>query len=272
MANKTEHEAKMETAVVALARLDFDPAKRAQHLILPEALAVRDMEALQDRPNRIRADHVFLEAADLTNYVNDFGDADTMISCDYAAGRIQAVIDAHQAEGPADVTLPAPRWGSHKAAFKAVVDHRMAAWLGVCKRPMSQLSFMVFLEDRATDVQEPDPATIMDLIMTFDAIKTVTFRSSQRLHDGRRQFTYNEENKGNGAVTLPEHLILFLPIYQGMEPQPVKFMLRYRIDDGSLSFVVEMHNQVDVMREAFQRCVDAFSVGLDLQYHLYVVG
>lgn len=262
MADRTEHEAMMQTAIVAA--LGFDPASTGQFAVVPDGYQISDLESWQLEPNRHRADHRFVAVDSLATYLNRFAGEHTMICADYGAGRISVIIDG---DGPIE-----PSHRCHKARFEAQQSDQIKAWLDICGRPMSQATFGLFLEDRAVDVVVPEAADVMDMVMTFDATKKVTFKSSQRLHDGQRQFQYVEDNETRGAVKLPDHFIVLAPIYRGMEPQRIKFMVRYRIEEGSLRFQVDMHDKAAVLREAFERCVDALSAGIELDLPIYVTG
>lgn len=261
MADLTEREAGERFS--AAQNVIFDPDTVGQFAVIPQGFNLQSLEAFQNRPNRITANHRFVTVESLSTYLKAFASDDTMICADYAAAQIKAVID-----GDGD----APSHKSHGAKFEAQIHDITKAWMHICSRPLSQTAFGLFLEDHAQDVIKPDAASVMEMVMTFDATKKVTFKSAQRLHDGQRQFVYAEENEARGAVTFPDHFIVLAPIYRGMEPQQIRYMVRYRIEEGKLIFSVEMHDKDRVMREAFDRCVDALKSGLTRDLPIYVVG
>jgi uncharacterized protein YfdQ (DUF2303 family) len=263
MADRTEAQAAADLAVAASAA-DFLPDNRGQFAVLPTGYSVADLEQYQTAPNRIRGSHKFVETTSLAAYVNRFTGPGTMLAADFATARIVATLDGSAPD--------APGFSAHVASYQAAMDDRLKAWLGMTGGPLSQAKLGRFLESRAVDVQKPDAASVMEMVMTFDAVKKVSFRSAQRLHDGQRQLLYVEENEAKGSVTIPDHFILFLPIYRGLDPQPVKFWLRYRIEEGSLAFTLEMHDKDEVLRAAFQKCVDQFRVDLKADAFIYVIG
>lgn len=262
MADLTEAQAAL--AAHTAAGIEFAPAETGQFAALPEGYYVASLEAYQAMPNRHRADHRFVAVASLAEYINRFGSDRTMISADYSAAKIGSVIDGDSKDEPSHK--------EHSARFEAQLSDKVKAWLGICAKPLTQVQFGLFLEDRAVDVVVPDAADVMEMVMKFDATKKVSFKSSTRLSDGSRQFQYVEDNDTRGGVTLPDHFIIFAPVYRGMEPQKIKFMVRYRIEDGSLRFQVEMHDKDEVLREAFERCVDALKTDLTIDLPIYVVG
>lgn len=242
--------AAVNNALSAAAVANFDPTKVNQFAVVPDGFAPLSLEKFQRDPNRIKAIQRFEDIASLAQYLATWGEPETMISVSSSNACISAVIDHHDT-----MSEHKPRACEHRASFEAQLHPVIKLWLGMQGKTLSQLQFGRFLEDRAQDVISPDAASVMEMVMTFDAIKKVTFRSSQRLHDGRRQFNYSEENEARGATTLPEYFLVRAPIYSGMEPQDVKFMIRYDINDGALLFRIEMHNQELVMLEAFEKCV-----------------
>lgn len=264
MTDLTEHEAIEGTSAASVARLCFEPALAGNFAVVPEGWRLESLEAYQERPNRIDVEHAFVEVRSLAEYVNSFRTAETMISASFDDAEIRAVIDGDSRDAPA--------WRKHRATFCARIDETLDAWLKISGKAMSQVEFGLFLESRAVDVVVPEAAAVMDMVMTFDATKKVSFRSSQRLSDGSRQFQYVEENEAKGGVTLPDHFIILAPVFRGMEPQRIKFMVRYRIDEGKLRFQVDMHDQKKVMREAFDRCLDAFRAALTPDAFIYVTG
>lgn len=263
MAEKTETEALRDELARGQGR-EFSPGMRGQFAILPEGYEITDLEGWQDRPNRIRAHHRFVTAASLAAYVDRFAGEGTMISADADKASILAVLDG---DAPGE---PAHR--EHRAEFVARRHEVLEAWLGVSGRSLSQVELGRFLEDRAADVVVPEAADIMEMVMTFDATRKVTFRSSQRLHDGMRQFQYVEENEARGTVTLPDRLVIASPIYRGEPVERVTFMLRYRIDDGRLVFQLDMHDRDRVMRAAFERCVEGFRKALGRDLPIFEAG
>ena len=264
MVEKTEFDAEVAGNAGMMSLLNFDAAALGQFAMVPNGFNVESLEQFQRRPNRHEADHRFVSIASLIEYLNRFARPETMIAADATDASIGCCIDGDKVEEPS--------FKEHHASFKAQLSDKVRAWREVCGKPMTQAAFGLFLEDRAVDVAVPEAASVMEMVMTFDATKKVTFKSSLRLSDGSRQFQYVEENEGRGGVTLPDHFIILAPVYRGMEPQRIKFMVRYRIEEGALRFIVQMHDEEEVMREAFERCVDALQAGLDAKLPVYWIG
>ena len=264
MADKTEFDAAAASQAGFASLIHFDAGSLGQFAMVPQGFAVESLEQFQLRPNRHQANHRYVSIASLIEYLNRFARPETMIAADAEKATISCCIDGDKLEEPS--------FKDHRASFSAQQSDKLKAWRGICGKPMSQVQFGLFLEERAVDVVVPEAASVMDMVMTFDATKKVVFKSSLRLHDGSRQFQYVEDNEARGGVTLPDHFIILAPVYRGMEPQRIKFMVRYRIEEGALRFIVQMHDEEEVLREPFERCVDALQAGLNIKLPVYWVG
>lgn len=223
---------------------------------LPDGYSVHALEDLQSAPNRIKAARSFRETKSLAAYLDRFQQTASIALSDADAFTITALIDYHDhANGFASHV-------DHTAMFKARMTSRYQAWSKVHGKAMGQVEAGMFLEERAVDVVDPDAATIMEVVMQFDALKRVTFKQSTRLQDGTRQFTYAEENEVRGNVTLPERISIRMPVFEGQDPDVIPVRLKYSINDGKLQFKFEIHEKAEVEATAFERCEDALLTDL----------
>lgn len=247
--------ANLEAKFVADMKAAHTPmfAPTGHFLAIPDDYSIADLEHVQAHPNRARTNYQFRDTSSLAAYLKRFQRKETIAFSSPTAREIKVLIDHHNhIDGlPAHCT--------HVARFCGQFSEPYKAWREIDKKLMSQVQAGMFLEERAVDVVEPDAASIMDMVMTFDALKKVTFRQSTRLRDGQRQFTYNEENEARGNVTLPESILVRAAVFDGQEPERIKVRIKYRIDDGALRFTFEIHDRQAVEDMAFGRCEDALA-------------
>jgi len=255
--DKTTTEAAAIAALSLSQKLNtFDFNDFGNFTLLPPGYSVADLEHLQCSPNRVRTKQTFVDPKSLAAYLTRFtaearewGEG-AFLTVDYKAANIGAVL------GYSDrFSL---NHHDHVATYQAQVGRKFQKWREMCGKAHTQVALALFLESRAVDVMKPDAADIMEMVLKFEATKTVDFKSSTRLSDGARQFVYVEDTQQRGSFTLPDHIVILVPVYEGLEPQPVKIWLRYRIEDAKLRLVLEVHDEDEVMRQAFERCVDAF--------------
>lgn len=247
MADKTEAQEIAERKDAAMVKTSAVGAFLAR----PQGYEVHSLEEFQDRPNRIKTDYTFRDTKSLAAYLGRFQRPETVAFSNPDRLEIRVIVDHH------DHAADRPTHCAHHATFSAQFTQHYKAWRDFSGKSVTQVSAGLFLEERATDVIKPDAASIMDMVMQFDALKKVTFRQSTRLHDGQRQFTYSEENEARGNVTLPEAIQIRVSVFEGQEPEVITVRVRYRIEDGSLRFQFEIHDQKLVENTAFERCEDA---------------
>lgn len=261
-----KHDDSTEAAQIAALALaanapQFAHYEYGNYAVLPAGYSIHSLEDLQAVPNRVREKVTFADPQSLAAYLDRFTDKeddvlwgdDAFLTVNYRAAQIKAVIG--YSLGTSD------RFHDHVATYQAQVGRKFQKWREVCGKPLTQIALAQFLESRAMDVVKPDAADIMEMVLQFEATKTVEFKQSTRLQDGSRQFVYVEDSQQRGSITLPDHIIILVSVYEGLDPQRVKLWLRYRIEDAKLRLVLEVHDEDEVMREAFERCVDTFLFG-----------
>lgn len=236
-------------------------------VVLPDGYSLQSVEHLQERPNRAVAHPRFREATHFAAYVSRFrAGVQPAIFSDPERMAIHAVLDHHEVlpvEEGEERDFVAARHGVHKATFSARFSDEYAAWRRLHRKPQSQRVVGEFLEDRAVDIVTPAPADVMDMIMQFDALKKVTFRQAQRLRDGMRQVTYHEEDEARGALTLPEAFVLRVPVYEGAEAEEITVRLRFRIEDGALTFTFVIAQIERLEADAFADCEAAVLAAIE---------
>jgi len=238
----------------------FWPRLRGQFSMVPEGYSLQSLEAYQDQANRIRAKQSFADVKSLVEYLKRFEDETPFVTADYEAMKLNVVLDY---SGNLN-----PQHHDHSAAFQARLSSKFAAWDKICNKALSQIELGHFLEKRAVDVVNPDAADIIEMVMKFEATKTVEFKTATRLQDGSRQITFVEDAVQRGSITLPDHITLMLPVLNGSDPQPIKVWLRFRIEEAKLKLILEIHDRDELLRDAFDRSVDAFKVALPFTVHV----
>ncbi len=208
MADLTEAEAL--DRIVLRSAVRFDARATGQIAVVPEGFKIENLERFQNRPNRIEAHHRFADAKSLAAYVSAFQQPWTRITASYAPPGIFVVLDGSAPDEPSFET--------HKASLEPDFSLQFAAWHVLGENSLSQGGFGEFLEERAVDVIHPDAASVMGMVMAFDAMRKVTFKSALRLSDGTRQFQYSEEDETRGGVTFPDRFVLRIPVFEHGDP------------------------------------------------------
>lgn len=240
-------------------------AKRAAddgipYAAVPQDFTVISLEQYLGKPRMIRASPVFLDPESYCVYVNRFKEEETTLFGDQPQLRIAALLDYHAPDGPAHC--------AHRATLQLRHSPEWQAWVGIHGKPIAQVPFAEFLEDHADDISDPDGAAVLEAAMDLEAKKTVAFKSGVNLRNGTQQLIYLEdleEKKGKGTITLPSELFLEIPVFEHGQVVGLKAKLRYRIDDGALSFIVKLQTVADKLREAFDLECREVNGATDLQ-------
>lgn len=259
MADHTDEEVLRDSSVADAEISEFRVLGRGGFALVPGGYDVKSLESFQATPNRIVERRQFSEVPSLSAYVSRFATEDTVTFADWRKRSILSMIDYHTP--PSIVGSAEPSHNTHQAEFVARLSPEYAAWSDLSRRGLiNQKAFGEFLEDRAVDVINPDPADIMDIVLKFEVTRTAKIASRQKLANGTVQFTYIEEDgHAKGAVAFPEAFILSIPLYEGAEAQKFLVRIRYDIKDGALGFAVKIAGQDKLEREAFEVCVAQFA-------------
>lgn len=239
----------------------FDPKEPRNYALVPIGFTVEHIAGRPDVPEEMNLSPAFYEAESLSAYVNRFFTDTAVAFTDWKRAEINVAFDYLAASDGGKAG--AKCWEDHRAKFHARATEAWEKWHGLHDRLIAQRDFIRFLEERAHEIVEPDAASVMDAAMNFEAVKKVDFKSSQRLHNGYRQFVYVEDDQAKGSVDLPEMLTINVPVFEGQEPIRIRVRLRFRIDDGKLMLGLAIDNVDEIRKAAFERCLDTFRTGLD---------
>lgn len=186
---------------------------------------------------------------------------ETEVWADLTNRTVTAVINAH------DKTDFAAGWGDHRLELKLQFTPAWLAWTKYDGANLSQTAFAELLEERATDVVEPDAATLMEITRSFKAAKKVAFESGTHLSTGEVQFVYREDIEGKagkkGELSMPDHFWLALTPFEGGKPYKVLARLRFSISEGGLALKYVLDRPAEYVRTAFDDVVDVIRAGVE---------
>lgn len=87
----------------------------------------------------------------------------------------------------------------------------------------------------------------------YEARQKVNFASGVRLQNGAHQLTYEETiegSAGKGQLTIPELIVIAIPVLLNGPRYRVEARLRYRIKDARLTMWVELVRPHDILSHA----------------------
>ena len=239
-------------------------------IVVPEGYKVEDIERYLDAPARARGIINAETPEAFIAYFNRFadetedGEADRD-GCSMAFARsedflVKGIIDWH-------VPHDQPGFGEHRVVYEAPRSDEWKIWTGMNGTAMPQTDFSRFIEDNVKDIREPDGADVLEVARQLEVKKQVEFASAERLSDGQREFTYNENVQGTtrrGQLKIPEEFKLGIPVFIGGAPYEVTARLRYRIGSGQLSLWYDLLNPREIERDAFGQVVEKIDEGISV--------
>ncbi len=217
---------------------------------------IHDIEHMQNFPARATAVFTAHDAESFAAYVNRFQIPETVVFCDADARSFTAIVDYHAVPIPANGERGTPMWCAHRAVFAPKLSIEWARWSGIDGKALPQREFARFIAENRIDIVAPDAATILEIAEALSVTRKTEFRSGVSLRDGTQRLTYAETDEVSGArtgeMTVPETFRIRAPVFFRGEASEIDVFFRYRIAEGKLSFLVDMHRREHVEFAAFE--------------------
>lgn len=190
------------------------------------------------------------DADSFSAYVNTFKTEHSQLFVSIERHNMTALLDYHAASGNGDAGKP--DYLDHRAVYEMPFSEEWARWTRIDGVPMPQVKFAEFLEENLADIVEPAGASILEVALQLQQKKKVQFDSGIRLQDGSTQLTYREEveNAGKNNMVVPTEFTIGIPVFFGGDRYKLKALLRYRIEEGKLTFHIVLHRRQFVLQAA----------------------
>ena len=222
------------------------------------------VEKFLPAPVRVRRHLQATELSGFVEYFNRWRGASSAVYADQDAVTVKAVIDEHDVretgevvgEGDLPVKEDAPSWCTHTVTYKCPFSRQWKAWIENDRRRLPQIEFAEWLEDRVSDIQEPEGTELLQLCTQLQIHRKVVYSSAQRLETGEFSFAYSDEDTGAGTVEVPAMLELGIPVFQGGTTYKVEARFRYRLADGKLHLWYELVEPDKYVEDAFTEVCD----------------
>jgi uncharacterized protein YfdQ (DUF2303 family) len=217
---------------------------------------VVDQEPLLAHPRRAKGTVRLFTPAALVAYVKRHIDTSTTIWADVERRRIAAILNDHEGGGAGPDASSYPGWRDHQALLELRHPPPWRRWMARNGRIGTQQEFAEHIEESLSDIVTPPAAEMLELAQSFQAAKSVAFRTDRRLQSGQVQLTYEEtiEAKAGqrGEITIPQTFRVALQPFEGMDLYSVEARLRYRLRDGQLAIGYVLERPEDIVRAAFE--------------------
>ncbi|MEU4234158.1 DUF2303 family protein [Nonomuraea sp. NPDC026600] len=221
------------------------------------------------RPRRKLGRVVVEDAASFALYYKKHADSGSEVFVDVDAGRITAVLDAHEATPDEDLDRDeSARWGEHQLVLAMHQTDAWKRWIGIDHKMLPQQVFADFIDDNRADIRVPTAADMLELVQHFQTQTSVTFNSATVLNNGNKRLVFTEETTaGAGAkqqLEVPGTLEIGIAPFEDSEPYVVHARFRYRISGGDLLMGIWLDNADDVRRDAVKTVVTSLQKELGI--------
>lgn len=206
-------------------------------------------EKLLPAPLHCETDVTLHDAQSFAEYVNKFGDDDTMVFINLREAKFVAIIDFHRADND-------PQHGHHRVTYQCPITPEWNTWLKNSGNKMDQVEFALFIEDNAEEITNPQGAQMLEIAASLQATNKHDFSSAIKLDNGETQFAYNEVIEGtagkNGQLDIPTEITVQLQPFQGGPAYERKARFRYRISNGGLMMWYDLVRPQKCIEDAVQ--------------------
>lgn len=232
-------------------------------MLVPTGYELKALEAMLAQPLARRAAVTVSDAASFTGYVTRFKEAGAVVFADLDGRKFVGVLDYHEATA-LDATGVA-HWGKHRVTYGCATTPAWDGWVKSHGQSFTQLEFARLIENGIPDIASPAGADLLEMVLTLEAKKDVSFRSSARLQNGQHQLRYEETINGTagaGSLDIPQGFTLMVEPFRGVGRKQLEARFRYRIERGVLALSYELVRPEDVLQAAFDEVVAGIRAGL----------
>lgn len=208
--------------------------------------------------------HVKMQTANsLVDYINRFKNLNTVLFADIANDTIASIIDYHTESG-VDLDGVKAKLALHRATLKLPKSIQWETWDRMSDELMTHREFATFLEENAVDIVSPRGADLLELCRDLQVLHNVNFSSSIRMGDVT-ELAYEKKSDATdkGGVSMPNAILLSIPVYFGESNVSIQAFMRRKIEDGKLHLGYSLSRAENVRQEEFHRIVDAVSIGVE---------
>ena len=214
--------------------------------------AVTDLSKYLITPREKSGQAVVIHPGSLIAYVNRHKEPRTEIFASLSALTVTAVIDGNDAgaNGMAG-------WRRHRCTLSLKPYTDWQKWQDGNTRKMSQNEFGEHIESLAHTVEEPDAASLVQLIQKFSYERIVKFaRPVYDEQSGAVKIEYEDDLQQKGTMKLPRAIYASASPFMGAKPVKFEAKLRFRPVESGATFAYEILRMDAFREEAFNQVID----------------
>ena len=220
---------------------------------------------------------------------------------DMAAPTLTCIADYH-AEGPVDPITnhgdPSARHCHHRAVYDFPLSDEWKAWMAISGEALKKNDLGEFIEAQAKDIMDPTPAILKGnisdknqpwenrLIETAQKIEgrygqlthllgmskqfqihetsNLTVKTNRDSGEQEIQFVNEHKTPDGKPISIPNLIIIAIPVFQGGAPYRMPVRFRYRKFGGEICFTLTIYNPDKAFKASFEEATDTAVTETDL--------
>jgi len=231
MSEKTENEAVADLADIAAEQQRTSIATGEVYLVRDGdgGLRVVDTDSYAAAPRHASAARSVSDAASFCAYLHRHGGASTEVYAHTNTSKVVAIIDSHS---------ELPGWQKHRVSLDLEKTKAWLAWENADGHLFAQDEFADFLDDRWSDVLEPDAGVLIVRLDSGDV--KLTFEEKTTAKAGQK-----------GDIEIPKKIKLGLRPYVGGPVYAIWAHFRYRLRGGQVLLGFKLERPENTLEAAF---------------------
>jgi len=219
------------------------------YVTLPDGhmIAIPDTEKYEPNPRRKRGEAVLREAASFKAYVIRHATEASVIFADIDCLTFHAILDHHEGVvGDIDCVINEGKagWASHTATLQLTKTRQWIAWMSLNQRVLSQEQFADFIDERITEIAEPEGAKLAEMVRNLHIRLDTTWENVINPYDDTVKLVWKEEMK-TGTVEVPRQLQLVMAPLEGTKAVTITAKLKINKPNaqGKVGFVISFGDE-----------------------------
>ncbi len=211
---------------------------------------------------------------------------------DMSAPSLTCIADYHGAGGPTveDATGdPTARHCHHRATYGFPLSDEWKAWTAISGKGLDKDELGEFIETNAKDITDPTPAilsgsvidtnqpwenrmiqtaqqiegrfgqlhALLSLSRHFQVFETsnLEVKTNRDTGEGQIQFLNEHRDKDGAPLTLPNLIMITIPVFHDGAPYRMCVRFRYRKSGSAVKFILSIYNPERAFKDAFGEAI-----------------
>lgn len=217
-------------------------------------------------PEFVSQTETMIEPKSFIDYLIQFKSPTAVCRASLGQNSIVAVLDYHGRSRSGEAVAAVPGRGKHMATLMCPFDADYAKWRARFGKLLDQKSVIEFVEEMIHTIGAPPAADLIEALGDIEIERVVKFKSARNDKNGNISFGYEEkdgETTRSGQYSLPDHIVIVVPIFQGGNLIQLTAKLRFRMKDGDLVLGFAVPGIENIEREAFRSIGEAVRAETD---------